>query len=57
MKEVVKLKQVNKTKGLYKVISLENRTDPLVGDVITIGDVDELLLEVRRNGRLTVKIS
>ena len=54
MKEVVKLKQVGK---VYKVVALENRTEPAVGDVISLAEVDELILDSRRLGRLTVKIS
>lgn len=53
MKEKVDLSYKN---GVYLVMGLVNRTEPCIGKVLETGDVDELILEAKRRGKLTVSI-
>ena len=54
LKEKVTLKQKGST---YIVVALENRIDPQVGYGLIAADVEDLLLEAKVHGRLTVKIT
>jgi hypothetical protein len=57
---MVKLKEkvTLKTKGsTYIVVALENRIEPQVGYGLIAADVEDLLLEAKQYGRLTVKIT
>lgn len=54
----LKEKVTLKTKGsTYIVVALENRIDPQVGYGLIAADVEDLLLEAKQYGRLTVKIT
>ena len=54
MKEKIVLKRVGD--GLYKTISLENRLEPTVGDVMVARNVEDLLVTAKIHKNLTVKI-
>jgi hypothetical protein len=42
--------------GVYEVLSLENRMDPKVGDLIVARNVEDLMIEAKVHGVLTVKV-
>ena len=54
MKEKIVLKSRN---NAYVVQSLENRVSPQIGSVLTLTQVEDLLIEAKRNQKLTIKIS
>jgi hypothetical protein len=54
----LKEKVTLKTKGsTYVVVALENRLEPQVGYGLIAADVEDLLIEAKVHGRLTVKIT
>ena len=53
MRQKIDIKMKN---GRYKVVGLSNRKEPYVGSVIEEKQLDELILEAKRNGELTVNI-
>jgi hypothetical protein len=54
MKEKITLKQYS---GNYRVVSLENRADPRIGDMIDAQRLEDLLFEARLHKNLTIKIT
>jgi hypothetical protein len=54
MKEKITLKQYGVT---YRVVSLENRVDPRIGDMIDSQRLDDLLMEAHIKKNLTIKIT
>jgi hypothetical protein len=53
MKERVDITYKN---GDYQVAGLTNRTEPLVGSYLNSKEVEDLVLEAKRSGKLTVSI-
>jgi len=53
MKERVDISYKN---GDYRVVGLTNRVEPRVGSYLDIKGVEDLILEAKRNGMLTVSI-
>lgn len=53
MKERVDITYKN---GDYQIVGLTNRTEPRVGSYLNDKEVEDLILEAKRNGKLTVSI-
>jgi hypothetical protein len=54
LKEKITLKQHRG--GIYEVLTLENRMEPSVGSIIVARNVEDLMLEAKVHGVLTVKV-
>lgn len=55
-KEKITLKQIDKSGKYYKVLGLENRMTPTIGDILNPDELSDLLIEAKRTGTLTIKI-